>query len=186
MRRSFEKRLRRLERYFGIGEPVPDFTAMAKPKPLLDMLNSVQAKKAFMYLDESLAERHVARIDSDFDKPQPGALSYYIARWARDHAAGYAMDPFVIPEKLADWLLELPDQLAGYHPFDVCWDCGCYYPMFYHKWHPAKPAYERHPWVGRKCLLCGGWIVDPERLHLSWRKIDSAPFSVKRRKMESE
>jgi hypothetical protein len=184
-------------------------------------LSGDRARKAFSLLLANIRKEkpgHHDRIVRDLEIGDWSALTEYVVQMAFFESIRPPVRPLALPSKLGDWLLALPDNGPGYHPEDMCWECGYAYPF---SWIPvsatpegtpgsaspgsADPACrdsarrrilpasfaEMHPWVGQRCLYCGGEIVN----HIEWLSpnpkhtlsdFHSAPYRKKRESMESK
>jgi hypothetical protein len=163
-----------------------DATAAAELRPeeaLPFYLSRDNARKALSLLLDNIRKEnpgHHDRIVSDLENGHWSPLAGYVLQMAFFESIRSPVRPLALPSKVGDWLLALPDNRAGYHPEDPCWECGYAYPF---SWDPgtspgsvpgsASPACRSilpasfsamHPWVGQRCLYCGGEIVN----HLEW------------------
>jgi hypothetical protein len=182
-------------------------------------LKDKRARQALIVIFKSLDDRHSSRLLSDFASDRPGPLTWYVIHMAFLESVSSPVRPLPLHPDLGDWLLALPDDQHGYHPADPCWQCGYNYPFRYapdvsfvenhgrqsvdlfRSSLPAKPApiYHStglaepppHPWVGRRCLYCGGIIVN----HLEWldpngsrtlADFQNAPYRLKQQTLAAE
>jgi hypothetical protein len=160
------------------------------------------ARKALSLLLDNICKEnpsHHDRIVHDLETGHWSALTDYAVQMAFFESIRPPVRPLALPSKIADWLLALPNNQGGYHPEDMCWECGYAYPF---SWATAGSAThgsagnlparfaDIHPWVGRHCLYCGGEIVN----HLEWLSpnpkrtlsdFHNAPYRKKRESMES-
>jgi hypothetical protein len=192
MLRTIERRLAKAEQLVGVHQPLLDLAALVELKPFSFYIKNRKSSAVFFILTNGLKGEHAALIASAMDLGRWGPLPHYVLTWAHGHSwcaeSFGAMGPFVIPEKLADWLAALPDTALGFKPGDVCWECACFYP-YYSQRRPDGSFLDRHPWVGRACLLCGAKIApryhDSLSFGLTNKQVENAPYVRKRKEMES-
>lgn len=213
------RRLTNLADLFGRGKHKRPSDPTAQPGPQTNgapsfYLASDKARKAFSVLLANIRKEnphHHDRIVRDLESTQWSALTDYVVQMAFFESIRPPVRPLALPSRVADWLLALPDS-SGYHPEDMCWECGYAYPF---SWAPGSvtpgstpgsaspgstpgsagilpaPFAAMHPWVGQHCLSCGGEIVN----HLEWLSpnpkrtltdFHNAPYRKKREAMESK
>jgi hypothetical protein len=94
------------------------------------------ARKAFSLLLANIRKEnphHHDRIVRDLETIQWSALTGYVVQMAFFESIRPPVRPLALPSRVADWLLALPDNSLGYHPEDLCWECGYAYPF---SWAP--------------------------------------------------
>ncbi|HWX42450.1 MAG TPA: DinB family protein [Blastocatellia bacterium] len=85
------------------------------------------ARKAFSLLLSNIRKEnphHHDRIVRDLETTQWSALTGYVVQMAFFESIRPPVRPLALPSRVADWLLALPDNSLGYHPEDLCWECG--------------------------------------------------------------
>jgi hypothetical protein len=170
-------------------------------------LRDLQVRKALQVILTTLNDRHRERLMEDIQTTQLSLLSRYVLYIAFLETVSPPVRPLALHPELGDWLLALPDDHDRYYPADPCWDCGYRYPgtsrfassapsryparrLCASSPPPASPP-DPHPWVSRKCLYCGGEIVN----HVEWldpsatrtlSEFQNAPYRTKQQSMASE
>jgi hypothetical protein len=92
-------------------------------------LRDKRARQALVVILDAMDERQSQRLLSDFQNNRPGPLTQYVIHMAFLESASPPVRPLALHPDLADWLLALPDDQAGWHPADPCWACGYKYPF---------------------------------------------------------
>jgi hypothetical protein len=131
------RRLTNLADLFGQGKHKrpSDQTAQPEHQPgeaLGFYFASDKARKALSLLLSNIRKEnasHHDRLVHHLETRHWSPLTDYFVQMAFFESVRPPVRPLALPSKVADWLLALPDSSAGYHPEDMCWECGYAYPF---------------------------------------------------------
>jgi len=173
-------------RAVGISPETPN-------RPTDRHLRDPHVLKALTVITDTLHDRHRERLSEELQTGHFSPLTRYAIHLAFLETVSTLVRPLALHPQVGEWLLTLPADESRYYPADPCWQCGYKYPgtaLPGSAPGSAPPACRSilpapnhnattssgpepraassdpapHPWAGRRCLYCGGEIVN----HLEW------------------
>ena len=135
------------------------------------------ARKALSVLLANIRKEnphHHDRMVRDLETTQWSALTDYVVQMAFFESVRPPVRPLALPSRVADWLLALPDNSLGYHPEDLCWECGYAYPFSWDSGSASRGSAPGSASPGSASSACR----DSACRDSACRSILPAPFSV--------